>query len=262
MKLSYGRPHTPTYTAATPALAVNNVSAQYQSSNIPAIQNISFALGQGEKVALIGPNGAGKSTLMKAIVGQLREHTGQIEVYGCGIHHAHALLAYLPQRTEIHWHFPVTVYDAVMMGRYVHLGWLKRPAAHDHVSVERAMEQVDIAPLARRLVSELSGGQQQRVLLARALAQEAKLLLLDEPFNNVDAGNQEAIYTLLDELSRAGKAILVSTHDLAALPQQFQRILLLDKTVLADGDVREVLKPEVLARIYGFTPALLSIGQE
>lgn len=259
MKIPYGHPHTPDYSATTPALTVQGVAAKYPGDNSPAIHNISFRLLQGEKVALIGPNGAGKSTLMKAIVGQVRDHAGQIEVYGCGVKHAHALMAYLPQRTEIHWHFPVTVFDAVMMGRYVHLGWIKRPAASDHTSVQRALAQLDLTPLATRLVSELSGGQQQRVMLARALAQEASLLLLDEPFNNVDAASQEVIYTLMERLTREGKTVLVSTHDLAAVPQQFHRVILMDKTILADGDVHEVIKPDVLAKIYGFTPALFAL---
>lgn len=258
MKFPYGRPHTPDYSATTPALTVKEVAAKYPSDNTPAIHDISFTLLQGEKVALIGPNGAGKSTLMKAIVGQVRDHAGQIEVYGCGVKHAHALMAYLPQRTEIHWHFPVTVYDAVMMGRYVHLGWIKRPAAPDHTSVQRAIEQLDLVPLSTRLVSELSGGQQQRVMLARALAQEASLLLLDEPFNNVDAASQEVIYTLMERLTQEGKTVLVSTHDLASVPQQFHRVILMDKTVLADGNVHEVINPDVLAKIYGFTPALFA----
>lgn len=259
MKIPYGHPHTPDYSATTPALMVDGVAAKYPSDHTPAIHDIAFTLLQGEKVALIGPNGAGKSTLMKAIVGQIRDHKGAIEIYGCGVKHAHALMAYLPQRTEIHWHFPVTVYDAVMMGRYVHLGWIKRPSAKDHESVQRALEQLDLALLSKRLVSELSGGQQQRVMLARALAQEAKLLLLDEPFNNVDAASQEVIYHLMEQLTREGKTVLVSTHDLAAVPQQFRRVILMDKTILADGDVHEVIKAETLAKIYGFTPALFAL---
>jgi ABC-type Mn2+/Zn2+ transport system ATPase subunit len=162
-------------------------------------------------------------------------------------------VALVPQRTEVDWRFPVTVRQVVMMGRYVHLGWLRRPGQPDHLAVEKAMATMEIEDLADRQIGELSGGQQQRVMLARTLAHDADVLLLDEPLNHVDVATQELIFHVLEDLcARRGKTAVVSTHDLGILKVHFSRALFLDKTIIAEGPVEEVLTAETIARAYGF----------
>jgi ABC-type Mn2+/Zn2+ transport system ATPase subunit len=158
----------------------------------------------------------------------------------------------VPQRTEVDWRFPVSVRQVVMMGRYVHLGWLKRPRAEDHEAVEHAMRTMEIADLADKQIGELSGGQQQRVMLARTLAHDADLLLLDEPLNHVDVATQEVIFHVLERLSSQGKSAIVSTHDLGILKVHFSRALFLDRQIIAEGPVAEVLTAQTIARAYGF----------
>ena len=160
----------------------------------------------------------------------------------------------MPQRSEINWRFPVTVEQVVMMGRYTHLGWFKRPRRTDYEVVQRALDSMELGKLATQQVGQLSGGQQQRVMLARALAQESDLLLLDEPLNNVDVKTQAMIFDILDDLAMQGKTILVCTHDLGTLQKEFHRAIFLDRSVVADGAVANVINMEMLARAYGFSP--------
>ena len=236
------------------ALQVNEMTFRYPGAEQLALENLSFTVQRGEKVALIGPNGAGKSTLIKTIVGQLQPEKGQILIYGNPVGACHHRVAYMPQRSEINWRFPVTVKQVVMMGRYTHLGWFKRPRRSDYEVVARALEAMGLTDLATQQVGQLSGGQQQRVMLARALAQESDLLLLDEPLNNVDVKTQAMIFDILDDLAIQGKSILVSTHDLGTLQKEFHRAIFIDRSVVADGAVAEVINLEMLARAYGFSP--------
>lgn len=248
---NYGKSCSVPPVPGTAALAIANVTFGYPGVPCPALEDVSLTVKSGERVALVGPNGAGKSTLIKLIAGLARLTSGSITIYGNPAGSCHHRVALVPQRTEVDWQFPVTVRQAVLMGRYVHLGWLKRPRPEDHEAVDRAMIVMKITDLANRQVGELSGGQQQRVMLARALAHEADLLLLDEPLNHVDVPTQEMIFHVLEALSNEGHAVLISTHDLGILPIHFSRAVFLDGRVIADGPVAEVLTGENLARAYG-----------
>ncbi len=181
----------------------------------------------GARVALVGPNGAGKSTLLKAVVGLLPARAGTIRIYGRPVGASPQLVAYLPQRGEIDWRFPISVRKLVLTGRYVRLGWLRRPGRRDWALVDELLEQLGLQELADRQIGLLSGGQQQRALLARALAQEARLLLLDEPLNALDAETRLLLARVLEALSHQGTAFVVATHDLGWLGTDFDRVLYL-----------------------------------
>lgn len=195
------------------ALAVDSLTVAYPGTVSPAVRGVSFAIPDGCVAALVGPNGAGKSTLLKAVAGLLRPTAGSVRVFGVRPGGCHHRTAYLPQRGDIDWRFPVSVARFVLAGRYVHLGWLKWPRPNDLAVVNRVLDRLAIAPLADRPIAALSGGQQQRALVARALAQGAGLLLLDEPFNNLDAETRTDLLGLFTELRAAGKTLVVATHD-------------------------------------------------
>jgi ABC-type Mn2+/Zn2+ transport system ATPase subunit len=186
----------------------------------------------GARVALVGPNGAGKSTLLKAAAGLLPVLSGEIKIYGQPVGACHHRVAYLPQRGELDWRFPISLRRLVMTGRYVHLGWLRRPGAADWAVVDRVMAQLELSQLAERQIGQLSGGQQQRALLARALAQEADLWLLDEPLNAVDNDTRAIIASVLDELKKQEKTVITATHDLGRLERDFDRAV-----YLCEGEV-------------------------
>ena len=247
-----GKCHVPAV-PETPALRITDLEFSYPGAGEPALQDLTLTVQPGERVALVGPNGAGKSTLIKLVTGLEPLTTGKIEIYGNRATSCHHRVALVPQRTTVDWHFPVTVEQVVMMGRFVHLGWFRRPSPEDREAVQSAMETMKIAHLAERQVGELSGGQQQRVMLARTLAHQADLLLLDEPLNHVDVATQELIYHVLEALSKKGRAVLVSTHDLGMLTVHFSRAVFLDRRIIADGPVDEVITPETIAQSYGFT---------
>jgi len=251
-KLNYGGSCDTPAVPQGAALSIDSLYFRYPGSSMRALDNISLVVNPGERVALIGPNGAGKSTLLNVIVGIESGHTGEIQVYGNPAHECRHRMAIVPQRSSIDWRFPVTVRQVVMMGRYVHLGWFRWPRQEDQDRVDQAMEMMDIANLAERQVGELSGGQQQRVMLARTLAHDADLLLLDEPLNHVDISTQELIFHTLEKLTAAGKAVIVSTHDLGVLTVHFSRAVFIDRRVIADGRVEEVVTPETIAKAYGF----------
>ena len=206
---------------------------------------------EGTRVAVVGPNGAGKSTLFKALVGLLPIERGEMLIHGVAFGVHQECVAYVPQREEVDWRFPVNVRDVVMMGRYGALGWLKRPSRQDDAIVKRALTQMNIANLAQQPIGELSGGQQQRVFLARALAQEPHILLMDEPFTGVDATTQEATLELLNELQTQGVTLMVSTHDLNLAASRFERVLLLNHRVIAYGAPSHVFTNENLLRAFG-----------
>jgi ABC-type Mn2+/Zn2+ transport system ATPase subunit len=207
----------------------------------PAVENLTLQIPEGTRVAVVGPNGAGKSTLFKALVGELPIHSGYVSIHCQPLGSHQDCVAYVPQREEIDWHFPVTVEDVVMMGRYGRLGWLRKASEQDREAVARSLAQIEISELAKHSISELSGGQQQRVFLARALAQEPHILLLDEPFNGVDAPTQEAIFVLLDDLKKKSVTVMVAIHDLNQAMRYFDHALLLNKSLIAFGTPRQVL---------------------
>ncbi|NBF40771.1 MAG: ATP-binding cassette domain-containing protein [Spirochaetes bacterium] len=234
------------------ALTVSKVRFRYPGSDSDVLDDVSLSVNPGERVALVGPNGAGKSTLLHLILGMEEGHSGNIEVYGNPAHKCRHRVAIVPQRSTVDWRFPVTVRQVVMMGRYVHLGWFRNPRREDHERVSDALRTMGITELEERQVGELSGGQQQRVMLARTLAHDADLLLLDEPLNHVDLSTQELIFHTLERLTAAGKAVIVSTHDLGVLTVHFSRAVFMDRRIIADGQVKDVITPETIAQAYGF----------
>lgn len=244
-------PHPVSLAAGEAALALVNISADYGAGK-PALEDITFSMGEGERAAIVGPNGAGKSTLFKVIVGLLPHRTGDVWVHGHS-HHAGDCpsIGYVPQREAVDWNFPLTVLDVAMMGRVRELGWLRRPGRADRDAALAALHQVGLAGLAGRHIGVLSGGQQQRMFIARALAQRADVLLLDEPFGGVDVEAQSAIFDILDELRERGVTVLISTHDLQMATTRFDRLLLLNRRLLADGPADSALTPEYLAAAYG-----------
>jgi ABC-type Mn2+/Zn2+ transport system ATPase subunit len=251
-KLRYGGTcHIPAV-PHTPALDVHNLTFSYPSAPTTVLDNVDITVRPGERIALIGPNGAGKSTLLKLVLGLEQLETGTIDVYGNPAHTCLHRVSIVPQRTSVDWRFPVTVRHVVTMGRYVHLGWFKRPTGEDADRVQEALKSMEIEHLADRQIGELSGGQQQRVMLARTLAHDADLMLMDEPLNHVDFSTQELIFHTLERLTSSGKAAVVSTHDLGILTVHFSRAIFLDGRVIADGPVEDVLTPETIAKAYGF----------
>ncbi len=232
------------------ALRVEHVTVAYNGR--VALRDATFTVLGGERVAVVGPNGAGKSTLFKAIVGLLPLESGRVEVFGCGSHRWEpASIGYVPQREDVDLAFPVTVGDVVMMGRVRHIGWLRRPSRRDREAVRWALDQVGLAELIHRPLGELSGGQVQRAFIARALAQEAPLLLMDEPFTGVDVASEEAILHLLDRLRERQVTVLLATHDLQMAAEWADRVLLLNGEVVAYGPPAEALRPDALQRAYG-----------
>jgi manganese/iron transport system ATP-binding protein len=231
-----------------PILDVQSLTVRYNGRH--ALDHLSFQLCKGERVAVVGPNGAGKSTLFKVVSGVLPATEGHVRVYGSGPS-GHICIAYIPQRSQVDWKFPVCVADVVMMGRIAKMGPLGWPRKHDWEIVRNALTTVDLSELSRRQISQLSGGQQQRMFIARALAQEAELMLMDEPLSGLDSPAQEGLLSLLSDLQQKGVTVMVATHDLEQAAQYFDRILLLNHRLISFGSSQEVLQPENLLRAYG-----------
>lgn len=217
---------------------------------VTALQDISLATSCGNRIALIGPNGAGKSTLLKAIAGLVPRQSGTIRWRGAAVKKWSREFAYLPQREEIDWSFPITVRGLVEMGRFPHLGLWKSYSSRDDEAVSRALRTLAIEELENRQICELSGGQQQRAFLARALAQEAHVLLLDEPFTGLDRNASESLATLLRELAGEGRLILCSHHDLDSAPALFNECLLLNHSQIGFGPTPEVLTPGSIRQAF------------
>lgn len=232
------------------ALIVENLTAGYPKLPL-AIDDVSFTLAEGERAALIGPNGAGKSTLLKTLVGLIPHQGGCISLHGYDCSLSHTLLGYVPQQESIDWNFPVTVQDVVMMGRTRKIGWLRWAGRSDQAIVQQALERVGMASFRHRQIGQLSGGQKRRVFIARALAQETDVLLLDEPFNGVDVTAQEEIMSTLDKLRDEGITVLLATHDLNLAATQFDKLLILNKRLIACGKPDETFTPENLHAAYG-----------
>ncbi|KAA3661496.1 MAG: metal ABC transporter ATP-binding protein [Chloroflexi bacterium] len=242
-----------------PTLLLENITVAYapgsqdvtsQTSKQFALKNVSCQIERGERVAIVGPNGAGKSTFFKLIVGTLKPQQGHIRIYG---HQpgGHICIAYVPQRSQIDWSFPVTVEDVVMMGRVGQIGFFRRPKKQDWSFVGECLERVSADHLAKKQIGELSGGQQQRIFIARALAQEAELLLLDEPLTGLDVPSQEKIFAILDNLRPDGVTVLVATHDLNMAAERFDRVMLLNRQIVGFGEPTAVLQANNLVRAYG-----------
>ena len=225
---------------------LRDVSVHYDGH--VGLERVSLSVNAGGLVDVVGPNGAGKSTLFKAIAGLLPLRSGRIDLEGGP---PQLRLAYVPQREEIDWRFPVSAFDVVLMGRYGRLGWLRHPQAADKQAALASLERLSMGPLADRPLAELSGGQQQRVFLARALAQEPNLLLLDEPFTGVDVSVRTSTLEVLDALRAEGVTVLVSTHDLNLASERFQQVLLLNHRVIGFGVPGEVLTAERVAEAFG-----------
>ena len=225
-----------------------------------ALLDVTFQVPHGAQVAVVGPNGAGKSSLFKALVGLLPLRDGQIRIHGQSLGHHQDCVAYVPQREEVDWRFPVTVADVVMMGRYGRQGWLRGASSADRQVVQRCLEQMGIVHLAKRAIGELSGGQQQRVFLARALAQEPHILLMDEPFTGVDITTQESTLVLLEQLRGRDVTVMVSTHDLNLASTRFDRVLLLNRRLIAYGLPEEVFRPQAIDQAFGGQALFLDGG--
>jgi manganese/iron transport system ATP-binding protein len=230
-----------------PILEVNNLTVRYDGHF--ALENVTFHLNAGERVAVVGPNGAGKSTLFKVVSGVLPPSSGEVKISGYGPR-GHICIAYVPQRSQVDWRFPASVADVVMMGRIGKIGFFRWPRRSDWDTVHAALEAVDMNSLANRQIGELSGGQQQRTFLARALAQEAELVLMDEPLNGLDAPSQEAILSLLEKLRQQKITVMVATHDLGQAASHFDRVMLLNRRLIRLGTPKDVLTNENLLLAY------------
>lgn len=217
----------------------------------PALDSVTLSVPHGSQVAIIGPNGAGKSTLFKALVGLVPLRSGEIFIHGHRPSEHRDPIAYVPQREEVDWRFPVAVQDVVAMGRYGRGRWFSRLTAHDRESIKSSLERLGVADLAKRPIGELSGGQQQRVFLARALAQEPHILLLDEPFTGVDFATREATFKLLAELRSQSVTVLVSTHDLEMAADRFDQVILLSGRLVSVGTPRQVFTEKNLQAAFG-----------
>lgn len=239
-------------TTNSTSISVENLSVRYNNGHI-ALQNVSFYLEKGTICALIGVNGGGKSTLFKSLMGLVKPLTGSVKLSRLPISKAlkQNLVSYVPQSEEVDWQFPVSVYDVVMMGRYGYMNFLRRPRESDRRKAEQAMRRVDVWHLKDRQIGELSGGQKKRVFLARALAQESKIILLDEPFTGVDVKTENAIVELLKQLKNEGHLILVSTHNLAGVPGFCDQVLMVNRTLMASGKTEETFTNQNLERVFG-----------
>lgn len=232
-----------------PALEIRRLTASYSSS--PVLWDVDVLVPAGTLAAIVGPNGAGKSTLLKAAVGLLPLDAGHVLIEGRPAGEALDRVAYVPQRDEVDWDFPITVREVVEMGRYRSTGWIRRLKEPDHRQVEQALERVRMTSFAGRQIGELSGGQRQRVFIARALAQDAPVMMLDEPFSGVDARTEASLLDLLAEIRASGRTVIVVHHDIGTVRSRFDWVLLLNVRTIACGPVAESLSPESLRRAYG-----------
>lgn len=235
---------------------INDLTVAYGEK--PVLWDVDLELPEGKLIAIIGPNGAGKSTLIKATLDLIPRAAGSVEIFGRPYSEQRHLVGYVPQRGSVDWDFPTNALDVVMMGTYGQIGWFKRPGKHEREWASHCLEQVGMADYANRQISQLSGGQQQRVFLARALAQNAKLYFMDEPFVGVDAMTERAIVDLLRNLRAQGKTVVVVHHDLDSAPEYFDWLVLLNVRLIAAGSFAETFTPENLTRTYGGRMQLLN----
>jgi manganese/zinc/iron transport system ATP- binding protein len=241
----------PALAAASPrtAVEVHDLTVAYHTK--PVLWDVDFTLPEGKLVAIIGPNGAGKSTMLKAILGLVPVSAGWVEIFGEPPRAQRPIIGYVPQRESVDWDFPTNALDVVLMGLYGKLGWFRRPGRREREHALAALAHVGMADFAHRQISQLSGGQQQRVFLARALAQEAKVYFMDEPFAGVDATTERAIATLLRELRSNGKTVIAVHHDLQTVPEYFDWAVMLNLRLVAAGPVEQVFTAANLHATYG-----------
>ncbi len=236
----------------TASIDINDVTVRYNNGHT-AIHNVTFRLEGGTTCALLGVNGSGKSTLFKSIMGLITPQQGKISLCSLPIRQAlkQNLIAYVPQSEEVDWQFPISVYDVVMQGRYGYMNFLRIPQQEDKRKVQQAMQRVNIEHLSERQIGELSGGQKKRVFLARALAQQSKIILLDEPFTGVDVKTENAIVELLGQLRNEGHLILVSTHNLGSVPDFCDQVVMINRTVIAAGKTETTFNQHNLELVFG-----------
>jgi len=239
----------PSIGTSTTAIAIDHLTVIYRDRVV--LDDLTLDIPVGELTGVVGPNGAGKTTLLKAILGLLKPDAGSVRIFGETPRSRRSTIGYVPQRSGIDTDFPTTVEDVVLMGTYGSLGWFRRPGRAERIRAREAMEMVGMAEYATRQIGKLSGGQQQRVFLARALIQDAKVLILDEPFQGVDARSEGEIVRILRQLRDDGRTIVVVHHDLQTVPQYFDRVLLLKGRAIAFGPVSEVFTPANLRETYG-----------
>lgn len=234
------------------SIEVNDVTVRYNNGHL-AIHDMTFKLEGGTTCALVGVNGSGKSTLFKSLMGLVKPQQGSITLCGLPISVAlkQNLVSYVPQSEDVDWQFPVSVYDVVMMGRYGYMNFLRIPSSLDKEKVQQAMQRVNIEHLAHRQIGELSGGQKKRVFLARALAQQSQIILLDEPFTGVDVKTENAIMDLLDQLRSEGHLILISTHNLGTVPDFCDQVVMINRTVMATGKTETTFTQKNLELVFG-----------
>jgi manganese/zinc/iron transport system ATP- binding protein len=244
----------------TTALEVHDLTVAYRRR--PVLWNVDFLVPEGRLVGIVGPNGAGKTTLIKAVLGLAPIASGRVEVYGKPYAERRSLVGYVPQRESVDWDFPVTVRDVVLMGTYARLGWLRRPGRSERATADRCLSEVGLDGYEDRQISQLSGGQQQRVFLARALAQDARIYFMDEPFAGVDAATEASILTLLRDLRAAGKTVFVVHHDLQTVRDYFDDVILLNLRLVASGPIATTFTPENLHRTYGGRLTILDQAAE
>lgn len=245
---------------STTAFEIHDMTVAYHRR--PVLWDIDLTLPEGKLVGIVGPNGAGKTTLIKASLGLVPLASGKVEIYGKSYDEQRRLVGYVPQRESVDWDFPVTVREVVLMGTYGRLGWFHRPGRKERETADRCLEQVGMAAFANRQIRQLSGGQQQRVFLARALAQDAQLYFLDEPFSGVDAATEAAIVDLLQTLRSDGKTVLVVHHDIQTVRDYFDYIILLNMRLVACGPVETTFTNENLQKTYGGRLTILDEAAE
>lgn len=252
------RKNGPDCDESAPVMTVRDLASGYNGQ--PAIRDLTFDVYAGERIGIVGPNGAGKSTLFKALVGLL-PHQGAISILGASCRDSHGMIGYVPQHEAIDWRFPATVWDVVMMGRARQIGYILPPRKRDRVAVREALERVGMWALRKRQIGELSGGQRRRVFVARALAQRARVLLLDEPFSGVDAAAETDIFQVLDVLRAEGVAVLLATHNLVQAATHYDKLMLLNSgRVIAYGSPAQIYTPDNLAATFGERIALVREG--
>lgn len=230
------------------AIEVRNLSVAYQDE--PVIWDLTFDIEAGKRTAIVGPNGAGKSTLIKAIMKLVKPFSGEVRIEGETSKSQLKRIAYVPQKGDVNWDFPTSVYDVVLMGRYVHKGWFKRPNKEDRAIATQALETMKMLEFRDRQISELSGGQRQRVFLARAIAHDADIYIMDEPLQGIDMTTETLIVETMERLKKSGKTFLVVHHNLLTVPDYFDNVVILNREIVASGNITDVWTKDNIDAAY------------
>jgi manganese/zinc/iron transport system ATP- binding protein len=241
-------------------ISVKNLTISYNKK--PAIKGINLEIESGNIIGIIGPNGAGKSTLLKGILSLLQKDTGEVKINGRDAIKERSKIAYIPQKEQFDWDFPINVFDVVMMGRYPYLKIFGLPTEADRTIVNESLEKIEMDKYSKTQIRNLSGGQQQRIFLARALAQQSDIYFLDEPFVGVDAKTESAIFKLIKELKEIGKTILIVHHDLSKVKEYFDKVILINQTLIAFGETEKVFTSELIHKTYGGRLTILQKAEQ